>query len=471
MSNVKDSQIIMVVDDEKQFLFSVDLSLRGVGYKNVITISETHKVMPVVAKENVAAILLDLQMPGRSGIDLMTDIKFEYPHIPVIIVTATNEIEIAVECMKKGAIDYLVKPLDINRLFSSLKNALEVNALQHEVSVLKEKLLNEKLENEDAFNKVITQSSKMFALFKYIEAIAASQDTVLITGDTGTGKELLAEAIHKSSGFNGKFIPVNLAGLDDTMFSDTLFGHTKGAYTGAGEERSGLIAQADGGTLFLDEIGDLNESSQVKLLRLLEEGTYYPLGSDKLKTSNARIVVATNKDLNKMIEDNNFRKDLYYRLGFHQIAIPALNERPEDIPLLLQHFIRQAAQSYNKKTPSVPPQLNILLSNYHFPGNVRELRGMVFDAVARHKGGILSMQSFEKIIGPVQDKSAEEAIPGIQKIGFDDHTILPTLKEMEAQLINEALQRAQGNQRIAASFLGISRQALNKRLTRRPPQK
>ena len=469
MNDTKESHTIMVVDDEKQFLFSVDLSLRGMGYKNVITISESHKVMPALVMQNVAVILLDLQMPGRSGIDLLKDIKFEFPHIPVIIVTATNEIEIAVECMKKGAIDFLVKPLDINRLFSSLKTALEINSLQYQVSSLKAKLLEEKLENEAAFSKIITRSPKMFSLFKYIEAIAASRDTVLITGETGTGKELIAESIHKSSQFTGKFVPVNLAGLDDTMFSDTLFGHTKGAYTGAGEERSGLVAQAEGGTLFLDEIGDLNENSQVKLLRLLEEGTYYSLGSDSVKTSKARIVVATNKNISKMIGENKFRKDLFYRLGFHQISVPALSERPEDIPLLFRHFLKQAALSYKKSVPAVPPEINILLSNYNYPGNVRELRGMVFNAVAMHKGGVLSMQSFKKVITTVKqiDKNPVNVKSSTPKVVFDDYKTLPTIKEIEAQLIDEALQRAQGNQSIAASFLGISRQALNKRLIRK----
>jgi transcriptional regulator with PAS, ATPase and Fis domain len=253
------------------------------------------------------------------------------------------------------------------------------------------------------------------------------------------------------------------------MFSDTLFGHKKGAYTGADMDREGLIVQASGGTFLLDEIGDLNESSQVKLLRLLEEKTYYPLGSDKPEKSNARIIVCSNQDIQKQIVDGKFRRDLYYRLCTHQIHITPLRDHLEDVPLLLDFFIENAALSQKKKKPAYPGELVILLSNYNFPGNVRELKAMVFDAVAQHKSGMLSMDSFKLFI---KQKGA------FSKTGFslpvhdtasmiDIFGHFPTLKETEDHLISDALKRSDGNQGIAASLLGIQRQALNRRLKRK----
>jgi len=246
------------------------------------------------------------------------------------------------------------------------------------------------------------------------------------------------------------------------------FGHEKGAFTGADRKREGLIAQAAGGTLFLDEIGDLELSSQVKLLRLLQDRTYYALGSDHIQRSTARIVVATNCDLAKAISEKTFRKDLYYRLRAHQVNLPALRERKQDLPLLLNHFVEKASESLNKNKPAIPPELYTLLNIYSFPGNVRELETMVFDAVARNQGNVLSQQSFKEIIGEENSAQSEEIlldgeIGNLAKL-FPDR--LPSLKEAEQLLIKEAMQRAEDNQGIAATMLGISRQALNKRLVR-----
>ncbi|MDZ7767137.1 MAG: sigma 54-interacting transcriptional regulator [Melioribacteraceae bacterium] len=222
-----------------------------------------------------------------------------------------------------------------------------------------------------------------------MEAIAKTNLPVLITGETGTGKELIANAIHKVSGRKGELVPVNVAGVDDNLFSDTLFGHKKGAFTGAEIERKGLIERAEDGTLFLDEIGDLNIESQVKLLRLLQEGQFYPLGSDIAKLSNARIIVATNRSIKSLQSSNTFREDLYYRLRSHHINIPPLRERKKDIPYLIDFFLIRAAKELGKTKPRPPKELYTLLSNYHFPGNIRELEGIIYDAVSLHKSGIL----------------------------------------------------------------------------------
>jgi DNA-binding NtrC family response regulator len=308
----------------------------------------------------------------------------------------------------------------------------------------------------------------MTTIFQYVEVVAHSNQPVLITGETGVGKELIARAVHEASGVQGNFVPINVAGLDDVMFSDTLFGHRKGAFTGADKPRDGMITQASGGTLFLDEIGDLKESSQVKLLRLLQEREYYPIGSDMPKKSSARIIVATNRCPREMVSKGEFRKDLYYRLCTHHIEIPPLRDRVEDIPVLFDHFLGKAAASLDKKKPTPPPQAIPLLSSYAFPGNVRELEAMVHDAVARHRSGVLSLEGFKRIMGNSHEADMGSfSITNRDAAAFlEEMPSLPTLKEAEALLIGEALRRAEGNQGLAASFLGITRTALNKRLKR-----
>lgn len=466
---------VLIVDDEKQILLSYSVMLRTAGIENVTTLSDSRKVMSLLAKEDVSLIVLDLKMPHISGTDLLDQIKHELPHISVIIVTANNDLEEAVNCMKKGASDYLVKPVEKNRFVSSIKTALELNVLRSEVSTLKEHvsslrqhLLTDKLEHEDAFSAIHTNSKKMRALFHYVEAVSKSDNPVSISGETGTGKELMARAVHKVSGLRGDFVAVNIAGLDDTMFSDVLFGHKKGAYTGADKDREGLIVKASAGTLLLDEIGDLNESSQLKLLRLLEEGVYYPLGSDIPQKSNARIVVATNQDCHKRMTEGKCRKDLYYRLCSIQIKIPPLRDRTEDIPILLNHFFEESAKALNKKKPYLPSELVTLLSNYAFPGNIRELKAMVFDAVAQHKSGVLSLNSFKEFINK-KGGHIDTTISPLQQsdsLSLNLSGRFPSLKEAEGFLIAEALKRSDGNQGIAASLLGLTRQALNKRLSR-----
>ena len=384
--------------------------------------------------------------------------------------TATSDIEIAVDCMKEGAFDYLIKPVEKSRFTGTINKALEIRALQDEVSNLKEHLFSDQLTHQKAFAPIITGSSKMLSIFRYVEAIARSNRPVYIYGETGVGKELLARAIYEVSGLKGDFVAVNVAGLDDTMFSDTLFGHRKGAYSGADSNREGLIVKASGGVLMLDEIGDLNESSQLKLLRLLEERQYYPLGSDIAQSTDVHIVATTNRDLNEMVTKGEIRKDLYYRLCTHAIKIPPLRDRPEDIQLLFEHFLDDASRSFSKKKPSYPEQLLTLLSGYHFPGNIRELQTMTYDAVARHKQGKLSMHVFKEVIKQNHDYVGPSCnSPDIMKDALHvrrDIDRLPTLKESETLLISEALKRSNGNQGIAAELLGISRQALNKRLKR-----
>ena len=456
-------------------MLSYKVILRTVGIENVLTLNDSRKVLSLLSKEDVSVVVLDLNMPHVSGTELLDKITSEFPDISVIIVTAINEIEKAVECMKKGASDYLVKPVEKSRFVSSIKKMMKLNVLRDEVSSLKQQvvllrqhLLSDRLEREDIFSSIYTNSKKMRAIFHYVESIARSGNPVCITGETGVGKELISRAVHDLSEVRGNYVAVNVAGLDDTMFSDTLFGHKKGAYTGAGKEREGLIVSASQGTLLLDEIGDLSELSQIKLLRLIEEGVYYPLGSDIPQKSNARIIGTTNHDLQKRMAEGKFRKDLYYRLCAIYIQIPPLRERMEDIPVLMNHFLQESAKSLKKKKPTPPAELVTLLSNYAFPGNVRELKAMIFDAVAQHASGVLSLNTFHKFIKEKGEHFETVMLPDDEdahsRIQFSGR--FPTLRETESSLISEAMKRADGNQSIAASLLGMTRQALNKRLKR-----
>lgn len=467
--NIYPEYPILLVDDEPMILLSFGTILRRSGINNFQTIEDSRDVMRTLENQAVSIVVLDLNMPHVSGIDLLEKINRDYPDTPVIMVTATDDLITAVACMRSGAFDYLVKPVEMSRFVSSINKALEISSLINEVSSLKQHLLTDTLEHETAFSPIVTESRKMRSLFHYAEAISQSPQPVLITGETGTGKELFARAIHDASGRKGSFIALNISGLDDTMFSDTLFGHKKGSYTGADASREGQIALAAGGTLFLDEIGDLIETSQVKLLRLLQEKQYFPLGSDISKQSDARIIVATNRDLQELMNNASFRKDLYFRLRTHQIHIPPLRERLEDIPALLDHFLVEAAKALIKPAPSYPRELITLLSTYHFTGNVRELEALVFDAVARHRTGKLSLDSFRETIQ--HDKGLTQIVlPADDKV-----TILltklfgrfPSLREAETHLVAEALRLSDNNQGVAATLLGISRQALNKRLSRK----
>ena len=459
---------MLMVDDEAAWLRSLALTLKKeAGINNVLRCEDSREVMELLASVEVSMVLLDLTMPHLSGEELLEMITTDYPEVSVIVVSGVNQVETAVRCMHNGARDYFIKSDDAERLIGSIQRTLEYQRLQQENVRLKERVLQDRLDNPAVFSGIVTRNRRMQALFQYVEAVAQSPEPLLVTGESGVGKELVARAVHELRGGEEPWVAVNVAGLDDNVFADTLFGHAKGAFTGAEQSRGGMIDRAGSGTLFLDEIGDLTLPSQVKLLRLLQEGEYYPLGSDRPQKLRARIVVATNVDLAANQASGTFRKDLYYRLCAHHVHVPSLQERREDLPLLLDHFLEEAAQAMGKKKPTPPAELPVLLATYHFPGNIRELRAMVYDAVSLHEGGILSMDSFKGAlmdVGKEGDREASanlhpEPLPGVL---FSER--LPTLAEGAEMLVAEAMKRAQGNQTIAAGLLGITRQALSKRL-------
>lgn len=453
---------ILLVDDEPAWLRSVSLTLaRSAGISNVVTCQDSRNVADILAGGGVGLVLLDLTMPHMSGEELLALIGERHPEIATIVVSGMNQVDTAVNCMRLGAFDYFVKTVEEDRLVSGVMRAIRMLDLERENREMSSRLLAGELKHPEAFANIVTRDRAMHTIFGYIEAVASSPQPLLITGESGVGKELFARAAHGLSGCSGPLVALNVAGLDDTVFADTLFGHVRGAYTGAEQPRRGMVEEAADGTLFLDEIGDLSIASQVKLLRLLQEGEFYPLGSDRPKRLKARIIVATHCDLAVREAEGKFRRDLFYRLRTHCIHVPPLRERSGDIPLLLDHFLADAARSLGKKKPTCPAELPRLLSAYHFPGNIRELKALVYDAVSLHKERILSMDSFVKAIGSGAGRQTVEVRDDNR---FADMERLPTFSEAADMLVAEAMKRSGGNQTIAARLLGISQPALSKRL-------
>jgi len=455
---------VLVIDDEESILLAIDTTLQLAGITNIITCSDSRQALTIVEQKQPGVILLDLNMPHMDGEAILERISAEYPQIPIIIITGRIDADTAVSCIKSGAFDYLVKPVDENRLIASVRKSIQYMELQQENQTLKRQLAETDKTQIEAFKKIITCSPKMLMLFNYAASIAQTSQPVLIRGETGTGKELIASAIHKLSGAKGQFVAVNVAGLDDTVFSDTLFGHTKGAFTGADSNRAGLIERAADGTLFLDEIGDLNANSQIKLLRLLQEKEYMPIGQDAPRTSSARIIASTHVDLWELQAKDLFRQDLHYRLRTHRILLPPLRKRKEDLGLLVNYFVQKSADSLSKKVPNYPKELLPLLETFNFPGNIRELQAMVLDAIAQNESNVLSLSTFRNHITRIRQLEIKSSTvsSGTLPLTFADP--LPTIKEATRMLIDEALERAGNNQTIAATMLGISQQALSKRL-------
>jgi DNA-binding NtrC family response regulator len=453
-----------MVDDEAQALDSFETALLLATINNVIRCQDSRDVMRLLSTQEIEVMLLDLSMPHISGEELLSLVTRDFPEIPVIVITGSNDVETAVACMKSGAFDYMVKPVERSRLISGVKRAIELRELQRENRLLKARVLSGEMEHPEAFSEIITESEAMQSIFQYTEAISITSQPVLITGETGVGKELVARAIHKLSNRKGDFFPINVAGLDDNVFADTLFGHKKGAFTGADQARAGLIEKASGGTLFLDEIGDLSPTSQVKLLRLLQDGEFFPLGADIAKHSDARVVVATNQDLQTLQESGKFRKDLYYRLRAHHIHIPPLRDRKEDLPILMSHFLERASKTLCKEKPTPPSELLSLLVTHPFPGNVRELESMIFDAVSRDKSGKLSLDLFTPYLHQ-QDASLDTARTDPAMAASSLRDKVGTVSQItEKQMIIDALNKTNQNRTKAAELLGISRRTLQNKI-------
>ncbi|WDP91865.1 MAG: sigma-54-dependent Fis family transcriptional regulator [Desulfobacter sp.] len=456
MDNPKPERPILIVDDEPEILMAVDTTLRMAGLDNIITIADSRDVIRHMERQIPSLILLDLNMPHINGGRLLKIIRKTWPRIPVIVLTGTIEVDTAVRCMKIGAMDYIIKPVEEEKLVRVVKQALAWDEAGEPAQKPLHQDLFAQIKNPRAFGQIITQDRQMHSIFHYVEAVAPSSQPVMIFGETGVGKELIGQCIHTLSGRKGQMVRVNVAGLDDNVFSDTLFGHVPGAFTGADKARPGLIEQAAGGTLLLDEIGDLALTSQVKLLRLLQEGDYRQLGSDRTRHSDARILASTNQDLWALEKEGKFRKDLIYRLSTHTLTIPPLRERLVDLPLLLDRFVCQAADDLDKPIPDIPKTLIETMETYPFKGNIRELKSMVHDALSRHESGAITADLFKGLVAA----AGQEAREGVDQ----DDLPLPTLKQASAELVEKAMAQTGGKQAAAAKILGISQQALSKRL-------
>lgn len=455
---------LLLVDDEDSWLHSFRATLRSQGIDNVVLLNDGTKTMETLAQRKFCAVAVDLMMPGVSGEELIPKIVEEHPELPVLVISGLNEIKAVVNCIRKGAFDFIVKTEDRNTLIAGVRHAIEIFELRQENKSLQKRFFKDSPDRPELFSEIVTAHKDMISVFKYIEAIAETSRPVLVTGESGVGKELVAHAVHNASGRKGNFVAVNVAGLDDNVFSDTLFGHKKGAFTGASEARIGLVEKAKNGTLFLDEIGDLSPASQTKLLRLLQEHEFMPLGSDMSKRSSARIITATHQSIIAMQEDGTFRKDLFFRLRGHMLNIPPLRERREDLPLLISHFLDEIKAESGSEVDADVHELSVFLGGYPFPGNVRELQHLVHDAASICDHNELKAEHFEKLlVVPGKSSSSSDPVPDFAKnVTFG--TRLPTLQEVRALLIDEALRRTKGNQSSAAQLIGVTRQAVSKYL-------
>ncbi|CCO23399.1 sigma-54-dependent transcriptional regulator [Maridesulfovibrio hydrothermalis] len=454
---------LLLVDDEDSWLQSFRATLRSQGIDNVVLLNDGTKVMDILGQQKFCAVAVDLMMPGVSGEELIPQIVTEYPELPVLVISGLNEIKAVVNCIRKGAFDFIVKTEDRNTLIAGVRHAIEIFELRDENSSLQERFFKSGPDRPELFSDIITAHKGMFSIFKYIEAIAETSRPVLITGESGVGKELIARAVHNASGRKGDFVAVNIAGLDDNIFSDTLFGHKKGAFTGATQARVGLVEKAKNGTLFLDEIGDLSPTSQTKLLRLLQEHEFMPLGSDMAKRSSARIITATHQSIAAMQEQGRFRKDLFFRLRGHMLQIPPLRERIEDLPLLISHFVDEVQADAETGLNVDVHEISAFLNNYSFPGNIRELQHLIHDgaSICGHKE--LKANDLKSLLVASGDFLSSVDVSGSgESVSFG--TRLPTLQEVRAKLIDEALRRTNGNQSSAAQLIGVTRQAVSKYL-------
>lgn len=456
---------VVLIDDDADFLDGMRRILVSSGIRNVAPFSNGVDAFASLEKDGASAIILDMVMPGTGGRDLLPLLMERYPEIPVIISSAVNEVENVVACMKTGAYDYLVKPIDTSRMIAAVNNALRLNELNLENRRLKEYLLGQPLSNPDMFSGIVTCDARMKAIFKLVETFAPTLYPVLVTGETGVGKEMIARVIHTASGVKGEFVPFNAGGLSTGMFIDTLFGHQQGSHQYGAEERGGLIRKAQGGTLFLDEVGDLGSDSQIALLRLLQEGEYYRPGSDMLFRSNARIITASNRDLKVLMAEGRFRQDLYHRLSSHHIHIPPLRERLDDIQPLMHHFAKIEADHLGKPVPEISQGLASAALCHDYTGNVRELINIVRNGVALNKTGLLVPEDFPEL------HHVKKMPPAVVRMTSEEsytlHAVFerfPSLEEFERVIMNEALRVSGGNKATAADLLGITRPTLSKKL-------
>lgn len=443
----KDKAKVLIVDDELNARKVLSAILKEVPY-TIFQAESVDRAVEVCSTESIDAVITDLKMPGKDGIYLFNYLKTKYPNIPVIFLTAFGTVDSAVTAMTEGAFFYFIKPPDYVKLKAILAKAIEQKNLKNEVTELRGQL-----ESTYRFSSIIGKSPSMENVFRMVEAIKDSSTNVLIVGETGTGKELLANAIHYTSRRHYRpFVPVNCAAIPRELLEAEFFGHEKGSFTGAVSRRIGKFEEANTGTLFLDEIGELEVPLQSKILRAIQEKEIERIGGNRKIKTDIRLIASTNRDLAKEVKSKNFRPDLYYRLNVVQIKLPPLRDRKSDIPLLVTHFIDKFAQREKKNVSYISPDVMNIFLNYSWPGNLRELENVIERAVVLAKKEEIGIRSIpNEIKKEVKNRSA------LKKS-------LKPLKEIEFEMIIQAIDAFNGNKSKAAQALGITRKALYNRL-------
>lgn len=436
--------MILIVDDDNSVRVSLKLLLKRNGYE-VVAASSPAEAIAFVRSSRPDLVIMDMNYSrtttGEEGLTLLKQIKVFHPDVPVILITAWGNIPLAVEGIRAGAFDFITKPWDNSSLLERVATALTLTSKDSQ-------------DSSSSFDRsaIIGRDPKLLSVLDTIERVAATNAPVLILGENGTGKELIAEAIHKNSlRRNGPMVKVNLGGLSQSLFESEMFGYRKGAFTGAVTDREGRFAAAEKGTIFLDEIGDLDINSQVKLLRVLQEHTYEPLGDTRTRRADVRVVCATNANLTEMLKDGSFREDLYYRINLITVTLPPLRERPDDIPLLVDHLLRKVSATAGRDVPKVTPEAMELLKLQPWPGNIRQLANIVERTLLVTPGDTLDARDFQ-----AQGLSPEKT----------NNENSSRLKSAEKTEIENALTEAGGNLSRAASLLGITRQTLYRRIAK-----
>jgi two-component system nitrogen regulation response regulator GlnG len=461
---------IVVADDEESVRWTLKKALERSGY-TVLTASDGQAAVETAEQTGADLVLMDIKMPTKDGLEALSLLRERRPEAIVIVMTAFGSLQAAVEAMKRGAYDYITKPFDFEELTLLVRRALEVKTLTQELNRLKAQLRDRQERDE-----IVGTSPGMQVVFKLVGQVADSGATVLIQGESGTGKELIAQAIHKNSPRgNGPFVTVNCAAIPKDLLESELFGHEKGAFTGAVATRRGKFELADGGTIFLDEIGEMDPALQTKILRVFEERRFERLGGEVPITADVRILAATNRDLQALVARGTFREDLFYRLNVVSITLPPLRERQEDIPLLVDHFLRLYAGEDRKEVS--PEALNCLL-RYHWPGNVRELENVIKRACLLARTRLILPEHFPDAVQAAAGISRVEGLVGapegfgravraeLKRLGEerDGNLYDHILSLAEGPLLRAVLDRVGGNQLKAAELLGINRNTLRKRM-------
>ena len=446
-------RVLLVEDDVVQRKY-IETLLRGIEQPDfeLLTADGVDPALNIVRENNIDLVITDYMMPGGSGMDLLRSIKEINPHIDVAMLTAQTDIQVAVALMKEGARDYLTKPVTAPMLQKVLLAVEEKSHLVRE-----NRMLREQLEEKHGFQSIISQSGPMENILNTAWRISASNASVLITGESGTGKEMLANAIHFASSRKDKIMRVvNIAALSETLIDSELFGHVRGAFTGAVGDKSGVFEIADGGTLFIDEVGDIPMPVQVKLLRTIQFGQIQKVGSENLETCDVRIIAATNKDIRKMIEEGTFRQDLYYRLNVVHIDIPPLRMRKDDINPLINHFVEKFSRKNRKDITGVSHDAMDVLMKYDYPGNIRELENIIERAVIFSRSNTIKLVDLPPLIDMTRDEKSSHIL--INK-NFDE-----LMSGYETDLIVQAMKDSDGNKSEAARKLGISERRIRSRI-------